>query len=552
MTAEGVSEGVSRRPTNAGVPDASVPDASALDASVLDGSGRVAGGARSCRLRELFEGLDAELSEGAGEQEVWDVTCDSRRVGRGSLFIATRGERFDGHDFVPAAAAAGAVAAVVEKPPKSQIPFVRVSDSRRAAGPVAAAFHGRPSERMRLVGVTGTNGKTTVAWLLDEFFHQETAGSLYCGTVGHRARVGGRLLEPTAPGLTTREAPEFQSLLATALASGCRAGAVECSSHGLRQGRLAGTVFETAIFTNLTRDHLDFHGGFDSYFHAKRELFTDLLRPGGTAVVGWDDPYGRRLADELGALRSDVSVVGFGTAPGATIRLGAIRSDLDGTRVAVDGPAGAHELASPMLGHFSGLNLAAAWGALTAMGFEGARAAEVLSAIPPPPGRMERIGAPGGGPRRGREPAVLVDYAHTPDALARALAAARCLVGDGRLLVVFGCGGERDRGNRPLMGDAAARLADRVTLTSDNPRGEEPDAIIAEIRVGADNPALGAEVLLEPDRRRAIENAVSVAGPRDLVLVAGKGHETHQYLGNTRIPFDDRQVAANALELALS
>ena len=173
----------------------------------------------SCRLRELFEGLDADLSKGAGEQEVRDVTSDSRRVGRGSLFIATRGERFDGHDFVPAAAAAGAVAAVVEEPPSSPIPFALVRDSRRAAGPVAAAFHGRPSEGMRLVGVTGTNGKTTVAWLLDEFFYRETAGSLYCGTVGHRARVGGRLLEPTASGLTTREAPELQSLLATALAS---------------------------------------------------------------------------------------------------------------------------------------------------------------------------------------------------------------------------------------------------------------------------------------------------------------------------------------------
>ncbi len=532
------AEGAPGRPSNPGVPDE---------------SGRARTGARSRPLGELVEGLEAELTAGAGDQEIRGVTCDSRRVESGSLFIATRGERFDGHDFVPAAAEAGAAAALVEAPPhNAEIPFARVRDSRRAAGPVAAAFHGRPSEQMRLVGVTGTNGKTTVAWLLDEFFQRETAGSLYCGTVEHRARVGGRLLEPAASGLTTREAPELQALLATALAAGCRAGAVECSSHGLRQGRLAGTVFEVAVFTNLTRDHLDFHGGFDSYFHAKRELFTDLLRPGGTAVIGWDDPYGVRLADELRALRPDASVVGFGTAPGAAIRLGAIRSGLDGTRVAVDSPAGSHELASPMLGHFSGLNLAAAWGALTAMGFDGARAAEVLSAIPPPPGRMERIGAPGEGRRRGREPAVLVDYAHTPDALARALAAARCLVGEGRLLVVFGCGGERDRGNRPLMGDAAARLADRVILTSDNPRGEEPAAIIAEIRVGAENPALGAEVFLEPDRRRAIENAVSVAGPRDLVLVAGKGHETHQVLGDARIPFDDRQVVASALELSLS
>ena len=508
---------------------------------------------RSPRLRDLLEGLEAELPAGAGDLPIRGVTCDSRAVEPGSLFIAVPGERFDGHDFVPAAAAAGAAAALVETPlPDPGIPLARVRDARRAAGPVAAAFHGRPADAMRLAGVTGTNGKTTVAWLLDAFFQRETSGGLYCGTVAHRAHAGGRLVEPAAAGLTTREAPEFQALLARAFAAGCRFGAVECSSHGLRQGRLRGTAFEVGVFTNLTRDHLDFHGEFDSYFRAKRELFTDLLRPGGTAVIGRDDPFGARLAGELQELRPDVRVVSFGSDPGAAIRLSAVRSDLGGTRVSLDGPAGPGEISSPMLGHFSGLNLAAAWGALTALGFDGTRAAEVLSEVAPPPGRMERIGAPRGSRRRGAKPAVLVDYAHTPDALARALAAARCLVGDGRLHVVFGCGGERDRGNRPLMGDAAARLADRVILTSDNPRGEEPGAIIAEIRVGAENPALGAEVLTEPDRRRAIEETVAVAGPRDLVLVAGKGHETHQQLGDTRIPFDDRQVVAGALEASLS
>ena len=503
------------------------------------------------RLRDLLDGVGAELSAGAGDQEIRGVTCDSRAVEPGSLFIAVPGERFDGHDFAPAAVAAGAAAVLVERSPHPGVPFALVPDTRCAAGPVAAAFHGGPSEGMRLVGVTGTNGKTTVAWLLDAFFQRETSGSLYSGTVGHRARAGRRVLEPAAAGLTTREAPEFQSLLAVALAAGCRFGAVECSSHGLRQGRLGGTAFEAAVFTNLTRDHLDFHGDFDAYFRAKRELFTDLLRPGGTAVVAWDDPFGVRLAGELQELRPDVRVVGFGSDPGAAIRVGAIRSDLHGTRVALEGPAGSHEISSPLLGHFSGLNLAAAWGALTALGFDGARAAEVLSSVSPPPGRMERVGAPRGN-RLSEEPAVLVDYAHTPDALAHALAAARLLVGDGRLHVVFGCGGERDRGNRPLMGDAAARLADRVVLTSDNPRGEEPGAIIAEIRAGAENPALGAEVLTEPDRRRAIEEAVAVAGPRDLVLVAGKGHETHQHLGDTRIPFDDRQIVAGALEASLA
>ncbi len=531
------AEGTDCRPSNPGVSDASVPVA----------------GAPPRRFSQLLGGVEAELSAGAGDREIRGVTCDSRRVEPGSLFVAVRGERFDGHDFVTAAAAAGAAATLVEAaPPTPRIPFARVRDSRRAAGPVAAAFHDRPSERMRLVGVTGTNGKTTVAWLLDEFLQREAAGSLYCGTVGHRVSIGGRSLGPVVSGLTTREAPEFQELLANALAAGCRAGAVECSSHGLRQGRLGGTVFEVAVFTNLTRDHLDFHGGFDDYFLAKRGLFTDLLRRGGTAVVSWDDPFGVRLAGELSKLRPDVNVVTFGAASGATVQLGAIHSDLDGTRVRLEGPGGRHELSSPMLGHFSGLNLAAAWTALTALGFDGARVAEVLSAISPPPGRMERIGLSRERRRGGREPAVLVDYAHTPDALARALAAARCLVGEGRLLVVFGCGGDRDRDKRALMGDAAARLADRVILTSDNPRGEEPDAIIDEIRAGAENPALGAEVLAEPDRRRAIESAVAVAGPDDLVLVAGKGHETYQELGNHRIPFDDRQVVAGALGISLS
>ena len=510
-------------------------------------------GRLSRRLGELLEGLGAELSPGAATCEVRDVTCDSRRVSRGSVFIATRGERFDGHDFVPAAVAAGAAAAIVEQPvPEAGIPFAVVPDARRAAGPVAAAFHGYPSKAMRLVGVTGTNGKTTVAWLLDAFFHGQAGGSLYCGTVSHRARIGGRPVGPAASGLTTREAPEFQALLANALAAGCTHGAVECSSHGLRQGRLAGTDFEVAVFTNLTRDHLDFHGGFDSYFEAKQELFTDLLRQDGTAVIGWDDPFGLRLTEKLRVRRPDVNAVGFGTAPGAALRLAYLRSDLGGTRVRLEGPAGAEEIESPMLGGFSALNLAAAWGALTSLGFDGRRVAEVLGDTSAPPGRMERIGTRNRQRRSRREPAVVVDYAHTPDALARALAAARCLVGEGRLHVVFGCGGERDRGNRPLMGDAAARLADRVTLTSDNPRGEEPGAIIAEIRVGAENPALGAEVLEEPDRRRAIERAVAAAGPRDLVLVAGRGHETHQQLGELRIPLDDRQIAASALEAALS
>ena len=498
------------------------------------------------RLEQLLAGVEADLPPDAAGVEVFDVTCDSRRVAPGSLFVAVRGERFDGHDFLPAAAAAGAAAALVERPtPAAGIPRALVRCARAAAGPVASAFFGHPSERMRLVGVTGTNGKTTVAWLLDEVLWREFGASLCCGTVEHRVRARGAVFRPEGAALTTREAPEFQALLAAALDAGCTAGAVECSSHGLRQERLRGAVFEAAVFTNLTRDHLDFHRSVDGYFEAKRTLFTDLLRPGGTAVIGLDDPFGARLAADLEARRPDVEIVGFGTGPEAAIRVRGARSDLGGTRARLDTPSGAREIESPMLGEFSGLNLAAAFGALSALGLDGDRVAARLSEVDAPPGRMERIGAPDG--RRREAPAVIVDHAHTPDALARALASARCLVGEGRLSVVFGCGGDRDREKRALMGDAAARLADRVILTNDNPRSEDPGAIIADIRLGAGNPALGAEVEAEPDRRRAIEQAVAGAGPADLVFLAGRGHETHQDLGRMRIPLDDRALAAAAL-----
>ena len=433
-------------------------------------------GIPSRRLRDLLDGLEAELPAGAGDLRIRSVTCDSRTVEPGSLFIAMRGERFDGHDFVPAAAAAGAAAALVETPPADPgIPVVRVPDARRAAGPVAAAFHGRPSDAMRLVGVTGTNGKTTVAWLLDAIFQQETSGGLYCGTV---AAPGARRRPPPR---TRRGRPHHPGGPRVPVPAGARAR----RGVPLRRGRMLfarppardGSEGRPSRWRSLPTSPAT------TSISTARSMPTSARSgncsrscsvPAGTAVIGWDDPFGVRLVAELEEHRPDVRVVGFGSDPGATIRLSAVRSDLDGTRVSLDGPAGRGEISSPMLGHFSALNLAAAWGALTALGFDGARAAEVLSGAAPPPGRMERVGAPRGS-RRGRKPAVLVDYAHTPDALARALAAARCLVGDGRLHVVFGCGGERDRGNRAAHGRRRrpARRPGRPDLRQ-TPAGRNP------------------------------------------------------------------------------
>ncbi len=501
------------------------------------------------RLADLLAGTGAEPApEALGLMRVSQVTSDSRRVRAGSLFVAIRGQRFDGHDFLPAAAAAGAAAALVERrSPVPLLPEVQVPDTRRAAGPVAAAFHRQPSRRLRLAGVTGTNGKTTVAWLLAEVLQRTRGASFLCGTVGHRIRIGKEERAPAGPSLTTREAPDFQAFLAEACAADCGFGAVECSSHGLAQGRLDGTSFEVAVFTNLTRDHLDFHPGLEAYFQAKRRLFTELLRSGGAAVLPVKDPFGERLAAELAAAHLDRNLCSYGYSSQATVRQALVRSGLDGIRVRLETPTGAHEITSPLLGGYNAENLAAAWAAAAALGVPGSAAAAALSEAGGPPGRMERIAPERSGAGPEFQPAVLVDYAHTPDALARALAAARGLAGAHRLTVVFGCGGGRDRPKRALMGAVAARLADRVLLTSDNPRSEDPEAIIADIRQGTDDPALDAEVGVEPDRRAAISRTVESAAPGELVLLAGRGHETHQESGGGRTPLDDRVLARAAL-----
>src|SRR6266536_501221 len=459
---------------------------------------------------------------GDGETAVSDVVLDSRRVRPGALFCCVPGARVDGHELAGAALQAGAAALLVQRPLAHDAPQLLVGSVRAALAPLADAFYASPSRRMDLVGVTGTNGKTTTTFMLESVFR--TAG-LVPGVIGTvEVRIGSRRL-PVAH--TTPEAPDLQRLLAEMVAGGVQAAAMEVSSHGLALGRVDATRFRAAVFTNLTQDHLDFHRDLEDYFQAKRRLLTAEFT--GLGVVNVDDPYGRRLAAEARA-GAGVEVVTTGTGPEADWRARDVRAALDGTAFRVQGPAGERELRLRLAGRF---NVANALGALAA-------AAAGLEALSGVPGRFERVDA-------GQAFTVLVDYAHTPDSLSSVLRAARAVTA-GRLLVVFGCGGDRDRAKRPLMGEIAGKLADVAVVTSDNPRSEPPGAIVAQIVEGVRRSAGPDRCHVEVDRRAAIRAALALARPGDAVVIAGKGHEQGQELaGGHKIPFDDRVVAAEEL-----
>jgi UDP-N-acetylmuramoyl-L-alanyl-D-glutamate--2,6-diaminopimelate ligase len=449
-------------------------------------------------------------------------------VGPGSLFFCVRGARVDGHELAGAAVAAGAVALVVDHVLPLAVPQVVVPDVRRAMGPLSAAFWGYPSHDLVVVGVTGTSGKTTVTHLLCPVL--EASGRAPCAIIGTLS--GAR---------TTPEATDLQGMLAAQRNRGSGAGvgrgvgagrgavAMEVSSHGLALHRVDGTRFAVAVFTNLSQDHLDFHHTMDDYFAAKAALFTPEFTD--RAVVCSDDPWGRELLARLRAAGSAVTATACSLADAEELTLS---------------PAGASfrwrgepvELA--LAGRFNVTNAVAAGAAAEALGIEPGVVARGLSAATPVPGRFEAIDG-------GQRFTVIVDYAHKPDALDQALRAARELVAEGRrLVVVFGCGGDRDVAKRPLMGEVATRLADDVILTSDNPRSEDPRAIIDDIRGGI-RAGAAATVAVEPDRRRAIGSAVTEARPGDVVVIAGKGHETTQTIGDTVRPFDDREVARATL-----
>jgi UDP-N-acetylmuramoyl-L-alanyl-D-glutamate--2,6-diaminopimelate ligase len=467
--------------------------------------------------------LDAILPSAAPPGvEITDLVYDNRLVTPGALFFCVVGFTRDGHDFAPDAVARGAAALVVERPLDLDVPQVQVPSVRAAMAPAAAAFFGDPTARLQTSGVTGTNGKTTTAFLLRAL--QEAAGRStgLLGTV--KSVVGGTEHEVQR---TTPEAIDLQRTFAQMLDHGDQACVMEVSSHALALHRADAIHFATAVFTNLTQDHLDFHPTMEDYFQAKRMLFADL-RP-TSAIVNADDAYGRRLAGDVG------DAITFALYNPATFRAIDVATQLDGSRFTVETPDGRLELRSPLRGEFNVYNVLGAFAAARALGIPADVCQEAIATAGQVPGRFETVD-------EGQPFAVLVDYAHTPDSLENVLRAARPLT-EGRVHVVFGCGGDRDRGKRPLMGEIARRLADRPIVTSDNPRSEDPEAIIAEILEGS-----GPDVIHDADRRQAIATAIEGADPGDIVVIAGKGHEQGQEFADGRkIPFDDVTVAREIL-----
>jgi UDP-N-acetylmuramoyl-L-alanyl-D-glutamate--2,6-diaminopimelate ligase len=483
--------------------------------------------------------VDAEL-RGDSSAQIRDLAYDSRRVGPGTLFFCFPGERTDGHDFAPAAVEAGASALVVERQLDLDVPQARVEDARAAMAPIAATFNGDPTSELGVVGITGTNGKTTTAFLVRHLL--ESAGHR-CGLLGTVQQVvGGRVEEVER---TTPEAIDLQRTFDRMLESGDTHCAMEVSSHALVLHRADAIQFAAKVFTNLSQDHLDFHADMEDYFEAKRLLFSSeggapiVELEGGVSVINTDDPYGRRLAEDL-TEGPGGDCISF-SAAGAEADLSArgVSFDASGSRFRCVTPEGELDVRIPLPGDFNVANALAALGVARALGLDLAAAAAALASAGQVPGRFESID-------EGQPFAVVVDYAHTPDSLENVLGAARRIT-EGRLISVFGCGGDRDREKRPLMGRAGAELSDVAVVTSDNPRSEDPASIIEQIEAGIDE-SMPADVVVEQDRRAAIALALGRASEGDTVVIAGKGHEQGQeFESGRKIPFDDRDVARDEL-----
>ena len=526
------------------------------------------------KVAELFQGVEVRIPAGAASVDVRALAVDSRAAGPGSLFAALPGVQADGAAFAAAAVAKGAAAVLAGRALEVGAPVIVADKPRRAFSLAAANFHGRPSEKLQLVGVTGTNGKTTTAYLVEQL---STARGLRAGLLGTvEVRWPGQRIEATH---TTPESHELQALLARMADAKVQIAAMEVSSHALEQDRATGCRFAAAAFTNLTRDHLDYHHTMDAYLDAKARLFRELLPDGAPAVINLDDAAGAKLAAEL-RVAGRVRVIGFtvrssGGASGSRLQASGqkmeilaaegLQSGLDGISFELDGL----KVKSPLIGAHNAENLLTAFGLLVGLGVPLAELVAAAASAKGAPGRLERVPD-----SQGRH--VFVDYAHTDDALARVLdalvAAAAASFDPGppvpgsapgsvarRVIAVFGCGGDRDKGKRPLMGEAAGKRADLTIATSDNPRTEDPLAILAGIEPGlaktgrqrldearANNGESGYVVL--PDRRAAIELALGCARPGDAVLIAGKGHEPYQIVGTVKHAFDDRLEAARALE----
>ena len=483
----------------------------------------------------LIDALPTRTVSGTLPAAVTGITDDSRTVAAGECFVAVPGLRHDARRFIPDAIARGAAIVVTEGAPMTSVatPQVLVPSARQALAYLADAWHGHPSKTMTVVGITGTNGKTTTSYLAEALLQARGLATGVLGTVSYV--VGGERLPASQ---TTPDALELTALLARMRDAGVQGVAMEVSSHALAQARADALAFDVAVFTNLTQDHLDFHGTFDEYRKAKRRLFELTARspkPRRVAVVNGDDPAGPAMVDAL-----PLEVIRFGLQPGADVRAIEHHSTLDGIRLSVQTPAGRVTLTSPLVGEHNVMNLLGAIGVGLGLGLAPDVIATTLAGVGAVPGRFERVNA-------GQPFLVVVDYAHTPDALERVLTTARKLT-PGRLATVFGCGGDRDRTKRPIMGEIAARLCDRVWVTSDNPRSERPESIIDEIVVGIRGTGAPAErYVSEPDRRTAIAGALQWARSGDTVVIAGKGHETYQIVGTQTLPFDDREAAREAL-----
>jgi UDP-N-acetylmuramoyl-L-alanyl-D-glutamate--2,6-diaminopimelate ligase len=480
--------------------------------------------AESIPVREVFGSLDREVD---------GIFYDSRRVQKNGLYVAVRGAHFDGHKFTEQAIERGASAIVVERPEShSRATSLVVADSRVALADLAFTFYQKPALRLKMAGVTGTNGKTTTTFLIKHICENAGLRSGLIGTV--RYEIGERILPATR---TTPESLDLQELLAQMTGAGCKAAVMEVSSHALAQERTRGLEWDVAVFTNLTQDHLDFHQTMANYFEAKARLFTGLTsqpnKKEAKAVINMDDPHGEKLIARLGR---DIPVITYGMSARADFRASNYRAEFSGTSFQLDARGKIYLVRVPLIGRFNVSNAMAALAAANSLGVSLREAVLSLAKSPQVPGRLESVPAK-------RQFQVFVDYAHTPDALLSVLKTLREL-NPRRLIVVFGAGGDRDQQKRPLMGRAADQNADYSIITSDNPRKEDPLAIIDDVKKGVRS----TNFETVPDRAEAIARAIALAQPRDIILIAGKGHETYQEFADHTIPFDDRQTALRALE----
>jgi UDP-N-acetylmuramoyl-L-alanyl-D-glutamate--2,6-diaminopimelate ligase len=487
---------------------------------------------RSVKLRDLLQGTEAVVPESAQELEIRQVACDSRKVQPRALFFALHGAKADGNEFIRDAVSRGAAAIASEESAPAAIPssvaWIQVREARKALAVAAANFFGHPAEALQLVAVTGTNGKTTTTSLIDAIVKASGAKTGLFGTIAYHTPLG----EYPAPN-TTPESVDLQGFLAEICDAGGKFGVLEASSHSLAMDRLWGCHFAAAVFTNLTREHMDYHKTFDDYFAAKKKLFegTGAGAP-EVAVINTDDEYGKRL---IGLAKKTVT---YGLENGADITTKKFQLTFNGLAFAAQTPNGKVQVTSPLVGRINVYNILAAIGAAQALGLSNEVIEAGIRNLESVSGRFQRIDL-------GQPYFVVVDYAHTDDALENLIRTARELNPKGRIITLFGCGGGKDRTKRPVMGEVTGRLSDLTILSSDNPRTEDPLKIISDIIVGLQKTP--GKYLIEPDREKAIGVAMDEARPGDIILLAGKGHENYQILADRTLEFDDRDMARRAL-----